>query len=115
MLVNLYNTLPQQVEENRRKIKELEEKEVFKSVRIKLRSTDWELSEGRYVNNIPIADIDSNTMIIVALDDSHIVSPGVIDAYMCISQCYSVEQGVQLICLHEKPTLDFFVIIYYTV
>lgn len=115
MLVNLYNTLPQQVEENRRKINELEEREVFKSVKIKLRATDWELSEGRYIDNIPLVEIDSNTLVIVALDDTREITPAVIDAYMRISQCYSVEQGVQLICLQEKPTLDFFVIIYYTI
>lgn len=115
MLVNLYNTLPQQVEENRRKIKELEEREVFKSVRIKLRATDWELSEGRYIDNVPLIEIDSNTLVIVALDDTREISPPVIDAYMRINQCRSVEQGVQLICLNDKPTLDLYVIIYYTI
>lgn len=115
ILNSCFNTLPQQVEENRRKILELEERGIFECVNANVKAAEWVLSDNRYVYSVSIPAVTSDTMIIVSLDDSGGASQAIFDAYTSVNQCRSIEGGIQLICLYDKPMVDFTINVYYNI
>lgn len=112
LLVNNYNSLPQQVEENRRKIKELEEKGELKAKTFVINSDDWSRTGMMWKCDKNIADMNENSVNFVALNDDN---PSLFTkiAFLSINQCSSYDGELRLFCWSTKPAIDIPIIVYY--
>lgn len=112
LLVNDYNSLPQQVEENRRKIKELEEKGVLKTKTFTISPSDWSRVGNMWKCDKNITDMLGNSPNGVGLNDDN---PSLLTkiGFLNINQCDSAEGEIRLYCWNSKPSIDIPIIVYY--
>lgn len=112
LLVNEYNSLPQQVEENRRKIKELEEKGVLKTKTFTISPSDWSRAGNMWKCDKNIADMTADSPNCVGLN---VDNPDIITkiGFLEINQCGSAEGEIRLYCWNKKPAIDIPIIVYY--
>lgn len=112
LLVNDNNTLPQQVEENRRKIKELEEKGVLKTKTFVISTSDWSRVGNMWKCDKNIADMSGDSPNWVALNDDN---PSLLTkiGFLDINECASADGEIRLYCWNSKPSIDIPIIVYY--